>query len=181
MQYNINRYIKSPTLSLPIWVLNMLNHFFLIRNVGNPVIYCIVNKKFKKFTLRLLQRHFPCLASLTTQQVTENSSNPPGTDKLASLPLQCTLSINPNTSRSPSAMDNTFIVLSDVENSPVDVIMVTMESPGDEGVLCNNNCNSIQLDKSKLGPGNVYIGWQSFYMYVQLNALFWFVALSLVL
>ena len=60
--FNISdRYQRSPDQNIPIWAHNLLNHFYLIRNVGNPVIYCVVHKKFQTFTLKLLHKYFPCL------------------------------------------------------------------------------------------------------------------------
>ena len=50
-------YQKIPH-SIPLWTHNLLNHFYFLRNVGNPLIYCVVNRRFYQFTVRLLRRHW---------------------------------------------------------------------------------------------------------------------------
>ena len=47
---------RRPDFHLPLWAHNLLNHFYLLRNVGNPIIYVVVNRKFYQFTVRLLRR-----------------------------------------------------------------------------------------------------------------------------
>ena len=53
----------SKKLDMPLWTHNLLHHLILLRNVGNPVVYCLVNTRFCEFIVRLILRRFPSLSS----------------------------------------------------------------------------------------------------------------------
>lgn len=58
--YITSEYLHHPKQLLPNWAHNFLNHSFLLQNVGNPIIYMIVNRNFYKFIAKLLKKYFPC-------------------------------------------------------------------------------------------------------------------------
>ena len=123
--------------SLPTWAHNVLNHFYLIRNVGNPVIYCVVNRKFHNFAIMLIRRHYPNNSNLVDSSpkiirakistVFENAAN---ADHV-SPPIQ------------GGSDDGITVFLPPVQPAMVAMAFTDLSEAQD----------------CKMGPGDVYIGW----------------------
>lgn len=143
------RYQKDPTLDMPIWVHNLLHHSYLLQDVGNPLIYCMVNRKFYIFAKKLLRKHCMCCQGLNLGQ-TVNSSNSSNTAS--------------NSALRHGQTPKPFIVLHNLANtdSP-DTLTVSNLAVGDSPRQRNPPRTvsfkqpSLELKESELGPGGVYI------------------------
>lgn len=75
--YVTSEYLHHPKQILPNWAYNFLNHSFLLQNVGNPIIYMIVNREFNKFISKILKKQFSwCKRDNADKNRPHNSSVP---------------------------------------------------------------------------------------------------------